>query len=128
MTHPAAKISQLLLIVDDREEVLRALGRLLELSFQRVVLARAADEAERLLAAEQPVFLLCDYWLGEGQPPSTTFLPRWRREHPCLRRVVLMTGTHSASVPACDAVDQIFPKPLRVAGVVDYFRREASTL
>ncbi len=122
MRNSEAKLPNPLLIVDDRADVLQALLRFFELDFEQVLSAQNPAEAEDIIRTKQPEFLLCDYWLGEAHPPSTEFLGRWRAEYPCLRRVVLMTGTKSSSIPPCAAVDDIFPKPLRLSKVVEYFR------
>lgn len=122
------KLPYPLLVVDDRRDVLQALIRFFELDFEHVLAAQTPAEAESLLLERQPPFLLCDYWLGEEYPPSTEFLPRWRDQFPCLKRVVLMTGTKSSSIPNCPAIDDIFPKPLRLSQVVEYFRMHAESL
>jgi len=128
MEKSEGKLPQPLLVVDDRTDVLQALTRFFELDFQIVLKAQSPAEAEQVLRSRQPNFLLCDYWLGENHPPSTEFLPRWRAEYPCLKRVVLMTGTKSSSIPPCSAIDDIFPKPLRLARVVEYFRAHADAM
>ncbi len=125
MTNPEAKLSTPLLVVDDRSDVLQALVRYFELDFENVLAAQSPIEAEALLSRHKPHFLLCDYWLGENYPPSTDLLPGWRRDNPCLKRVVLMTGTKSSSIPPCSAVDDVFAKPLRLSKMVEYFRRFA---
>lgn len=126
MRNSDAKLPNPLLVVDDRADVLQALLRFFELDFENVLSAQTPAAAEELLRTKQPEFLLCDYWLGESFPPSTEFLPVWRSKYPCLKRVVLMTGTKSSSIPPCPAIDDIFPKPLRLSKVVDYFRAHAS--
>lgn len=123
MPPPDKKLPGGLLLVDDRVEVLRALERLLGLYFENVYCASSPPEAEERLKAHSPRFLLCDYWLGEKFPPATGFIPRWRREYPCLARVVLMSGTNSASIPPCDAVDQVFAKPLDTVRLIEFFMR-----
>ena len=122
------KLPHPLLIVDDRLDVLQALTRFFELDFECVLGAQSPPQAEQLLRVNQPTFLLCDYWLGESYPPSVEFIPRWRQEYPCLKRVALMTGTKSSSIPHCAAIDDIFAKPLRLSGMVDYFKGHAQTL
>lgn len=126
MRKAEAKIPHPLLVVDDRMDVLQALTRFFELDFEHVYAAQSPPEAEAMLRTHQPTFLLCDYWLGEKYPPSTEFLPRWRHEFPCVKRVVLMSGTKSSSIPPCSAVDDIFGKPLRLAQLVHYFSEHAA--
>jgi DNA-binding NtrC family response regulator len=127
MRQPQGKLHQSLLIVDDRTDVLHALERFFALYFEQVMTAQDPLAAEKLLRERQPDLLLCDYWLGEEFPPSTEFLPRWRKDFPSLQRIVLMTGTNSSSIPPCPAIDDIFSKPLRVAEVVEYFRSHLVT-
>lgn len=128
MTESSGKSPHPLLVVDDRIDVLQALTRFFELEFEKVFGAQTVAAAEEILRTHKPTFLLCDYWLGDDCPPSTTFLPRWREEHPSLKRVVLMSGTKSSSIPPCSAVDDIFAKPLRMAEVVRYFELHGEAL
>jgi DNA-binding NtrC family response regulator len=123
MPPPEDKLTGGLLIVDDRPEVLRALERLLGLYFEDVYCAMTPPEGEAVLKDKAPRYLLCDYWLGEKYPPATGFIPRWRKEHPCLQRVVLMSGTNSASIPPCNGVDQVFAKPLDTPRLIAFFTR-----
>jgi DNA-binding NtrC family response regulator len=128
MTEPHGKLPYPLLVVDDRADVLQALTRYFELEFEHVFGAQTVSEAEEILRTHSPTFLLCDYWLGDDTPPSTTFLPRWRREYPSLKRVVLMTGTKSTSIPPCPEVDVVLTKPLRMADMVEYFELHGRSL
>lgn len=121
MIAPTDTTKRTLLIVDDREDVLRALERLMSLCFDEVLVAHSADEAERLLADHAPPYLLCDYWLGDGQAVGTTLISRWRKQHPELRRVALMTGTNTTSVPNCPGVDEMFKKPINLDSIVSFF-------
>lgn len=116
------KMAESLLIVDDREEVLRALERYMGLYLTHVYGAQTPDEATRIMHEQAPGFLLCDFWLGEKHPPSTSLIPQWRARFPSIKRVILMSGTKSSSIPNCEAVDVIFPKPLDLRGLVQYLR------
>jgi DNA-binding NtrC family response regulator len=122
------KMAQSLLIVDDREEVLRALERYMGLYLTGVFGAQTPAEAVAVLEARKPSFLLCDFWLGEKYPPSTSLIPDWRARFPFLEKVILMSGTKSSSIPACSAVDAIFPKPLDLKGLVQYLREATQAL
>jgi DNA-binding NtrC family response regulator len=121
VTLPLQKLPQALLIVDDRDEVLRALQRYMALYFSSVFVAKTPPEAEALLAEHSPALLLCDYWLGEAYPPSTGFIPAWRKRFTSLRRVVLMSGTKSSSIPPCAEIDEVFQKPLDMKRLVEFF-------
>lgn len=115
------KLPQTLLIVDDRPEVLRALERFLEVTFQTVLVAQTPPEAEAQLAEHSPDFLLCDYWLGHQYPPSTAYIPKWRKRFPSLKRVALMSGTKSTSIAPCAEVDEVFQKPLDMPRLLAFF-------
>jgi DNA-binding NtrC family response regulator len=117
------KLDRTLLVVDDRPEVLRAIERYVRLHFRDVWSAQTPDEAERLLITHKPDFLLCDFWLGESHPPATALIPRWRSQCPSLRRVVLMSGTKSSSIPPCPEIDASFAKPLQMSDIIAYFAR-----
>jgi len=122
------KMAQSLLIVDDREEVLRALERYMGLYLTAVFGAQTPDEAIAMMDAHKPTFLLCDFWLGEKHPPSTSLIPEWRARFPFIKKVILMSGTKSSSIPSCNAVDAIFPKPLDLKGLVQYLREATEAL
>ncbi len=110
-----------LLIVDDREDVRRAMKRYFSLYFDAVYVAATPTDAERQLRQYQPSYLLCDYWLGEGYLPSTEYIPGWRRLVPTLKRVALMTGTKVAALAKTESVDIVFQKPLEPHEVLKAF-------
>lgn len=125
MTPSDANLQESLLIVDDRVEVLRGLERFLSLYFRQVLVATTPAEAEALLSRYHPEHLLCDYRLrldvGQAEALATDLIPGWRQKHPSLRKVALMTGGGAKAVVACDAVDEIFQKPLDVTSVIEFF-------
>ena len=121
---PRIKLDECVLVVDDRADVLRALDRLLKSRVQTVYSALTPREAEQILLEAHPTCLLCDYWLGEGQPLATTLIPEWRRKCPSLKCVALMTGTNSSSIARCQEVDHIFHKPLDIREVVAFFAKQ----
>ncbi len=118
MTSP--RCSSALLIIDDRADVRRGLKRSFGLEFD-VHVAETGVEAEQILVDEQPQLLLCDYWLGPGQPVGTELIGRWRKMFPFLRGVALMTGTNTSAITGAHGVDIIFSKPLTTAGVTSWF-------
>ena len=109
-----------LLIVDDRADVRRGLARFLGLHFD-VVTASTAEEAEQLLVEGETTYVLCDYWLGRGQPLGTELIERWRDKYPFVRRIALMTGTKATAIASTEGADVIFPKPLNLNKVRDWF-------
>jgi DNA-binding NtrC family response regulator len=110
-----------LLIVDDREDVRRAMSRYFGLHFETVHLAASPPDVERILRQFQPVYWLCDYWLGHEYLPSTEYIPGWKKLVPNLKRVALMTGTKVTALGRTDCVDAVFQKPLEPAEVLSFF-------
>jgi DNA-binding NtrC family response regulator len=109
-----------ILIVDDRADVRRGMIRFLSLHFE-VDAAATAEEAEQLLRDNEPSFVLCDYWLGRGQPLGTELLARWRQQYPFLRRTALMTGTKATADMSTPNIDRVFSKPMNLPQVQDWF-------
>ncbi len=113
--HPAA-----LLIVDDRADVRTALRRYFGLFFECVLTAASPAEAEAHLRERQPPVVLCDFWLGSEYPLTTELIPGWRKRHPCIRALALMTGTKSSAVEGAEGVDAVFRKPLDLNAVREF--------
>lgn len=109
-----------LLVVDDVLEIRRSLVRYFKRTFDTVT-AATPEETEAVLASVAPPFLLCDYWLGVEFPPSTHFIPGWRKKFPFLRRVALMTGTKTASIESRVGIDALFEKPLDLREITQFF-------
>ena len=114
------KLSELLLIVDDRKEIRTALQRFFEMFFERVLTAATPPEAEECLRTHEPTLLLCDYFLGLEWPPATRLIPAWRATFPFLARVAIMSGTRSESIGDCPEADAIFEKPLNMREVTEF--------
>lgn len=110
-----------LLIVDDREAIRTSLERFMELYFEVVLSAAFPPEVEALLRSHQPRYLLTDYWLGNDYPPTTALIPGWRQLCPSLTHVALMTGTKTSALTLCPEVDIVFPKPLDLKRVIQFF-------
>jgi CheY-like chemotaxis protein len=106
--------SEPLLIIDDREAVLTGLSRFFGLYFERIHVARTPQEAEVMLEAHQPAVLLCDYWLGDRYPVGTELIRAWRERYPCIKRVVLMSGTNASSLGDVSCADAVVQKPLNL--------------
>lgn len=112
-----------LLVVDDRDDVLRGLRRYLGLHFSHIHTALTPPQAEVVLESVAPPMLLCDYWLGDEYPPATVLIAEWRRRFPCVRRAALMTGTSGAALFGKDGIDAVFRKPFDLEAVVAFFSK-----
>lgn len=110
-----------ILVLDDRADVLRSLGRYFRLHFESVLTSRTPDAATQAITEHRPPFLLCDYWLGEEFPPSPTLIREWRRDHAFIVRVAVMTGSDRVAAATSDGVDAVFAKPFDLGQVASFF-------
>jgi len=101
---------KVLLIVDDTPNVGRAMARMLNRHFDELHLLTCAAEAAALLGQEPVTHVICDQCLGEGDPPGTDLVPRWRREHPSIERAVILTGLDPTTLLAGPGIDAIVSK------------------
>jgi hypothetical protein len=118
--------SEPLLIIDDRDAVLTALGRFFGLYFERIYVATTPQEAEVMLETHHPAVLLCDYWLGDRHPVGTELIRAWRERYPCIKRVVLMSGTHASSLGDVSCADAVVQKPLNLKVVTAFLLGKAA--
>ncbi|MBI5534692.1 MAG: hypothetical protein HY898_18345 [Deltaproteobacteria bacterium] len=107
-------MKRVLLIVDDIPEVARALKRFLTKSFDLVLVAHSAEEAERLLGdpGNPPTHLVCDHFLGKGKRLGAELIPEWRLRYAHLLVAVLLTGSEMAKLMSVAGIDKVFGKPL----------------
>jgi CheY-like chemotaxis protein len=103
---------RLALIVDDEPLFCRAMSRLLGPAFDEVHTATNPDEAEQLLEEHPITHLVCDYRLGQGFPPGTVFVTRWRKLYTSIQRAVLVTGAYDLYSNIPPEVDSV-----RVKGI-----------
>ena len=108
-------MQRVLLIVDDRDDQLRAFRRTLEEQFDIIRLAHDCREAEECLN-QQPVVthLLCDMWLGASGERGDLLVGEWRRRYPSIQLAVLMTGDslERSAMPAHEGIDAYVEKPV----------------
>lgn len=115
-------MSRVLLIVDDFPEILRSYRRYMEKRFDAVhVASNSAEAVARLSTASPPVtHLVCDYWLGDGEPLGTVLIPRLRASCSSLSVAVLVTGSEAKALAPVGGVDAVFQKPFDIARLCEY--------
>ncbi len=111
---------RVLLVVDDDENVCKALRRLLRRDFDEVMTAKSSSEAGSLLESKSVTHLICDYWLGRGQPLGVELIPTWRRRFPSIDRAVIFTGNEIDSIPVPLGVDRILSKSLDPMSLIKF--------
>ncbi len=116
---PQAKQERILLVVDDDPGVCSALIRLLGGNFDLVLTAETAAKAVSFLNTLSITHLICDYWLGSGEPQGVDLIPAWRKQYPSIRRAVLYTANDLAEIPVPISVDRILSKSDSPASLVD---------
>ncbi|MBI5542755.1 MAG: hypothetical protein HY901_02625 [Deltaproteobacteria bacterium] len=111
-----------LLIVEDLPDVGRAYVRSLRhYEVAEVILATTPSQAEEYLVRSDSVCLMCDHWLGPGQPTGSELIHRWKETFPNLGKAVLVTGSDSAAVRAAHGVDAVFEKPPDLDAIAAFF-------
>ncbi|MDD5306862.1 MAG: hypothetical protein PHU25_06025 [Deltaproteobacteria bacterium] len=102
-----------LLIVDDEARVAKALTRAMGRYFDEVLSAGTASIASSILAENKVTHVICDHWLGEGDPLGLDLVPEWRRSYPAIERAVIMTGLDEKTLIADSGIDAIVSKLTR---------------
>ena len=92
------QLKKTLLIVDDEELVCRGVLRSFKRCFDEVYFATHPEQAEQILKKSSITSLVCDYHLGEGLPPGTELMERWRRAYPQIQKAVLYSGADLSAV------------------------------
>ncbi|HEV8579826.1 MAG TPA: response regulator [Thermoanaerobaculia bacterium] len=112
-----------LLLVDDEEAILFAMGDFLVRSGYEVDRARSREEAERLLAVAQPYSLaIVDLRLGATEPRGGLDLLRRIRESSPQTQTILLTAYGSPDVEAelaAIGADRLLSKPQPLARLAE---------
>jgi CheY-like chemotaxis protein len=109
-TKPDTKPRRVVLVVDDKPYVCRALARLLKYQFEEVVVANTPQQAAERLRDNSVTHVVCDCTLGPGLPCTTDLVPLWRASCPSIERVVLYSGTDLTNKYIPAEVDAVVPK------------------
>ncbi|HUT78612.1 MAG TPA: response regulator [Polyangia bacterium] len=110
-----------LLVVDDESAVCRALRRMLRGRIERIMTAETPEDAETVLASTVVTHLICDHYLGPGQPLGMDLAAKWRVRYPNLKRVVVLTGKDVDGIEPASGIDHVLPKttePDRLAALL----------
>jgi DNA-binding NtrC family response regulator len=114
-------VASTLLIVDDESAVCRALRRMLNHKVDRIMTAETPEDAETVLASTIVTHLICDHYLGPGQPLGMDLAATWRTRYPALRQIVVLTGKDVDGIEAASGIDHVLPKttePARLAALL----------
>ncbi|MCK9522140.1 MAG: hypothetical protein M0R76_03735 [Proteobacteria bacterium] len=99
-----------LLIIDDESAVCRALKRTFRDQVSSIVVASNAADAQAIVAQEMVTHVLCDQWLGPGQPLGTELVRGWKAQHASIRRILILTGTLAPLVSLPGDIDMVLTK------------------
>ncbi|MCP4601296.1 MAG: hypothetical protein GY847_12360 [Proteobacteria bacterium] len=116
---PVVLNRKILLVVDDDENISKALKRLLGRKFHEIVTAQNSGEAVLLLETRSVTHLVCDYWLGNGEPLGIDLVPAWRMKYPSIERAVIFTGNEINSIPVPFGVDEILSKSVESTPLIN---------
>ena len=112
-----------LLLVDDEAEICKQLRRSLGNEFDRIHTAGTASQADEILSSNTVTHLVCDLYLGNGQPLGDELIRRWRRRWPTIQYAALFTGSRYEKGHSYEKVDHIFIKPQGFDALVALMRR-----
>ena len=106
----AEKTRSVLLVVDDESSVCRALRRLMGDRADEIVTAQTPADAETILHSKPVTHVICDHFLGPGQPKGADIAKEWKGAHPSIRSVIILTGTNVKSLQCTETIDHGLPK------------------
>ena len=104
--------SKVLLIVDDCEQIGRAVKRILQSEFDKVYVTVDPAQATKILDSERVSHVLCDLNLGidDERTDGFVFAQLWRNTYPNLEKIFIFTGENIADLTIPDFLDGIIPK------------------
>ncbi len=100
----------ILLIIDDEASVCRALRRILQKRVQEVITVSNAADAELVLDTRPVTHVLCDNLLGAEQPRGMDIAAGWKKKHPSIVRLAILTGASASCGSLPDGIDVVLPK------------------
>lgn len=100
----------ILMVLDDESAVCRAVQRMLRGKAGRVVAVETPEDAEAVFASTEVTHLICDHYLGPGQPLGADLAAAWRERYPTLKRVLILTGRDTREIRHGPEIDHVLPK------------------
>jgi DNA-binding NtrC family response regulator len=122
MTTPAHTPRALLLVADE-VGIRRTLPRSLNGEFDDIHTAGTAAEADEILSSHTVTHVVCDLYLGNGQPLGDELIRTWRRRWPAIQYAALFTGSTYEKDHTYEKVDHIFTKPHGYDDLIGLLRR-----
>ncbi len=107
----AAHTPRVLLIVDDEIDICKLLERSLRGDFEQIHVAGCAADADAILASHPVTHVVCDLYLGSGDPLGDELIRRWKQRWPTIQYAALFTGSTYEKDHTYEKVDHIFMKP-----------------
>ncbi len=117
----AEKARSVLLVVDDESSVCRALRRLMGDRADEIITAQTPTDAETILHSRSVTHVICDHFLGPGQPKGMDIAKKWKDAFPSIRSVIILTGTNVKNLDPPETIDHVLPKttdPVELAGLL----------
>ncbi len=114
---------KILLVVDDESSVCRALKRLLRGRVDEIVTAQTPADAETVLRSTPVTHVICDHFLGPGQPNGGDVARNWKVDYPKIKVVAILTGTNIGDIEKAPGIDHLLPKttdPVKLAELMGF--------
>jgi len=86
------------------------LRRLLNGKVDEIITAQTPVDAEVVLKTKPVTHVLCDHFLGPGQPTGLSIAHNWKQNYPSLKKVIILTGTDVNYLSQASGIDKIIPK------------------
>ncbi len=124
------KTERVLLVIDDEEELCDFMQRALRKHFDAIHVAGGSVEALSLLDSQPITHVVCDLFLGEGEPLGHELVRGWRNRKPSIRYLALFTGSildcrDIVAGPGFE-VDGLFKKPSGLRDLLAILKNRAT--
>lgn len=119
-------MSRVLLVIDDEPEFGSMMQRALRRHFDDIHVALDSAQAIALLENEPVTHVVCDLYLGDGQPLGHELLRGWRERKPSIRYMALFSGSSIATPVVGEGLDGVFKKPSGLRGLFDALKNPSS--
>ena len=94
--------------------------------FHHVHLAGNSREARDLLCSEPITHVVCDLYLGEGEPLGHDLMKGWKNKNPSLEYVAIFTGSSLVEPLVGGDIDAVFKKPGGLMKLLEVLKARAA--
>ena len=104
-----------ILLVDDNEQVLKTLSRVLDKYFDNILVAPNSVHAKWLLSNTNVSHVVCDYNLGHDDPDGFNLVSSWRQQYKQIKKSKIYSGSSGLENSSPKHVDAVVDKSADVS-------------